>query len=121
MPDHELTFVCECCDVERAVHLSMVTPHDLSADFDIPRGRLIRMVRHCRDRGECIDLADDVQNWRLASDEDEAAAAVWGIADREAEPAEFADAEDLPSIDYRADERPDLPDPWAFAMEESDA
>lgn len=58
-------FPCDCCGERRPAWLLMRTVHDLSADFELPPQRIERRVVHCRDRNGCLDLAEDVDNWRV--------------------------------------------------------
>jgi hypothetical protein len=61
---------CDVCGEFRQQFLLQLTRHDVSDQVGLEAGSVERIVRHCCDRRECIEAAEDPELWQLPLPED---------------------------------------------------
>lgn len=59
------TWPCDVCGEERPAYLVQITRHDVSDQLCYEPGSIERVVRHCCDRRDCIEVAEDPENWQI--------------------------------------------------------
>ena len=61
-----LTWKCSVCGEERTDEFISVQSFDVSGEMGLPPGHAHENVRHCNDRLNCIENAENARSWNVS-------------------------------------------------------